>query len=207
MSTHRALVWCSAITSFVVSCGQIFTLLSFRFFSNLVGKDLSDQVENAQANFCCRSENNLLDKHGMDSSFVFNRGRRRGGSLWWTIRGGFAWKGYLLQALGISKGRDFTSSSIEKGREICHLGLWKGRKGLTGEFYGLIKSRKRSIFVIDSYLKTVHLQQLKGMQSSKQGMWKGYHLSIEVIRKGYLFREKWYKKRVRGWTWGRSLPV
>ena len=80
----------------------------------------------------------------MDSSFVFNRGRRRGDSLWWTIRGGFAWKGYLLQALGISKGRDFTSSSIEKGREICHLGLWKGRKGLTGEFYGLIKLRNLS---------------------------------------------------------------
>ena len=28
------------------------------------------------------------------------------------------------------------------------------------------------------------------MQSSKQGMLKGYHLSIEGIRKGYLFREK-----------------
>ena len=25
----------------------------------------------------------------------------------------------------------------------------------------------------------VHLQQLKGMQSSKQGMWKGHHFSIE----------------------------
>ena len=44
----------------------------------------------------------------------------------------------------------------------------------------------------------MHLQQLKGMQNSKQGMWKGYHLSIEAgIRKGYLFREKWV----------RSLPV
>ena len=33
------------------------------------------------------------------------------------------------------------------------------------------------------------------MESSKQGMWKGYHLSIEDgIRKGYLFREKWYIK-------------
>ena len=30
-------------------------------------------------------------------------------------------------------------------------GLWP--KGLTDEFYGFIKSRKRSIFVIDSYLK------------------------------------------------------
>ena len=37
-------------------------------------------------------------------------------------------------------------------------------------------------------------QQLKGMQSSKQGMWKGYYLSIERIWKGYLFHEKWYKK-------------
>ena len=36
---------------------------------------------------------------------------------------------------------------------ICHLGLWKGPKGLTDEFYGFIKLRKRSIFVIDSYLK------------------------------------------------------
>ena len=40
-------------------------------------------------------------------------------------------------------------------------------------FYGFIKSRKRYIFVIDSYLKTVYLQQLKGMPSFKQGMWKG----------------------------------
>ena len=32
------------------------------------------------------------------------------------------------------------------------------------------------------------------MQSSKQGMWKGYHLSIKGIQKGYLFREKWYIK-------------
>ena len=37
----------------------------------------------------------------------------------------------------------------------------------------------------------MYLQQLKGMQSSKQGMWKGYwyHLTIEGVRKGYLFRE------------------
>ena len=33
------------------------------------------------------------------------------------------------------------------------------------------------------------------MESSKQGMWKGHHLSIEDgTRKGYLFREKWYIK-------------
>ena len=32
------------------------------------------------------------------------------------------------------------------------------------------------------------------MQTSKQSLWKGYHLSIGCIRKGYLFREKWYIK-------------
>ena len=47
-------------------------------------------------------------------------------------------------------------SSPVKGREICQLGLWKGPKGLTDEFYGFIKCGSRkfySIFVIDSYLK------------------------------------------------------
>ena len=33
------------------------------------------------------------------------------------------------------------------------MGLWKGLKGITDEFYGFIKSRKRSVFVIDSYLR------------------------------------------------------
>ena len=32
------------------------------------------------------------------------------------------------------------------------------------------------------------------MQSCKQAVWKGYHLSIEGIRKGYLFRAKLYIK-------------
>ena len=36
------------------------------------------------------------------------------------------------------------------------------------------------------------------MQSSKRGKWKGYHLSIEGIRKGYLFREKWNIKGSEG---------
>ena len=46
----------------------------------------------------------------------------------------------------------------------------KGPKGLTDKFYGFIKSRKRSIFVIDSYLNDSALKQLKGVQSSNQGM-------------------------------------
>ena len=36
--------------------------------------------------------------------------------------------------------------------EIRSFGPVKGPKGLTDEFYGFRKSRKRSIFVIDSYL-------------------------------------------------------
>ena len=37
-------------------------------------------------------------------------------------------KGVFFWSLpsGIWKGRDFTSWSILNGREICHLGLWKG---------------------------------------------------------------------------------
>ena len=70
----------------------------------------------------------------------------------------------------------------------------KGPKRTTDKFYGFKKSRKCSIFVIDSYLKDSAFTAVKGMQSSKQGMWKGYHLSIDGIRKEYLFLEKWYKK-------------
>ena len=44
-----------------------------------------------------------------------------------------------------------------------------------------------------------HLQQLKGMQSSKWGKWKGYHLSKEGIREGYLFHEKWH---IKGYGFG-----
>ena len=47
--------------------------------------------------------------------------------------------------------------------------------------------------------KTVHLRQLKGMQSSKQGIWKGYHFSIECKRKEYLFCQTLYLK---GWGVG-----
>ena len=44
--------------------------------------------------------------------------------------------------------------------------------GLTEELYGFIKSRTRSIFVIDSYLKDSEFTAVKreAMQSSKQGM-------------------------------------
>ena len=49
-------------------------------------------------------------------------------------------------------------------RKICQFRSVKGPKGLTDKFYGFIKSRKRSIFVIDSYLNDSALKQLKGVQ-------------------------------------------
>ena len=38
------------------------------------------------------------------------------------------------------------------GKCVICIGSEKGPKGLIDEFFGFIKSRKRSIFVIDSYL-------------------------------------------------------
>ena len=48
----------------------------------------------------------------------------------------------------IRKGSNFTSWTILKGREICHLGLLKGPIGLIDEWYDFEKSRKRSVFEI-----------------------------------------------------------
>ena len=45
---------------------------------------------------------------------------------------------------------------------------------------------------------TVPLQQSKGMQSSKRGMWKGYHLSIEGIQKDSFFVKKWHILKGKG---------
>ena len=50
------------------------------------------------------------------------------------------------------------------------------------------------LWFIHDMLKTMHLQLLKGMQSSILGVWKGYHLSIDGIRKGGLFCQKRYIK-------------
>ena len=75
-------------------------------------------------------------------------------------------------------------------REICELGLCKGPKHeLTDEFYGFIKSRKRSIFVIDSYLKDSAFTKRDAKFQTRYVKGVPYHLSIECLRKGYLFRE------------------
>ena len=72
-------------------------------------------------------------------------------SLWWPVRGGSARKGYLFQVSGIWKSAEFTTRSISKDREICHLGLWQGPKGLTDEFYGFIALRSHLLPLFISY--------------------------------------------------------
>ena len=63
-------------------------------------------------------------------------------------------RGTFSRLQAYKKGWYLTSWSMQKGREICHLDLWKGPKELTDKFYDFIKTRKRSVkFVIDSYLK------------------------------------------------------
>ena len=44
------------------------------------------------------------------------------------------------------------------------------------------------------------------MESSKLGLWKGYHLSVKGIRKGYLFFQKWYKKWYGFELWSGASP-
>ena len=46
----------------------------------------------------------------------------------------------------------------------------RAQKGRTDECYGFIKSGKRSLFVICSYLKDSAFTAVKRVESSKQGM-------------------------------------
>ena len=71
------------------------------------------------------------------------------------------------------------------------MGLLKGEKGLTDGFYGFIKSRKRSIFVIANDINDGAFTAVKVLNKECE---RRNHLSIEGIRKGYLFRDKWYIK-------------
>ena len=63
--------------------------------------------------------------------------------------------------------------------DICHFDLWKDQKGLTGALYGFDFLFLWSIPIT----KTLLLQQSEGIQSSKLGMWKGYHFSVEAMQK------------------------
>ena len=89
-----------------------------------------------------------------------------------SIRGVPARKGHLLKASGISQ----VGVYERVYREICYFSLQKGPKGATDEFYGNEKFEKTFLFCgLFIFSKTVHFQ---GMESSKLGMWKGYHLSM-----------------------------
>ena len=74
-------------------------------------------------------------------------------------------KGYLFHASGYPF---IYFVPVYKGN--LSFGSVKGPKGLTDEIYGFIKSRKRSIFVTDSYLNDSAFTTVKEIQSSKQGM-------------------------------------
>ena len=58
---------------------------------------------------------------------------------------GIVWKGCLFQALGIWKGRDFTSWSIKRAGNLSFRFV-RDLKGLTGAFYGFKKDKKTSWF-------------------------------------------------------------
>ena len=86
----------------------------------------------------------------------------------------------------------FQALGIWKGRVICYFRLKNCLNALQKNAIDVKKLRTFSGFLIYSYLKTVHLQQLKGVQSRKLGMWKGCYLSMKGIRKEYRFWKKWW---------------
>ena len=101
----------------------------------------------------------------------------RGKPLQWPIREAppELRNGYLFQTSGVvevyervGKSVSFWSAKRPKRANRRILWLWKSRDNFL-------------VFWFVHSLKTVHLQQLKVMQSSKLGIWKGYHLSIEGI--------------------------
>ena len=112
-------------------------------------------------------------------------------------------KGVPLSVFRYMKGyrRVFTSRSrsIWKGREICHLGLWEDPKGLTDEFYGFKKSKKRSIFVIDCYLKDSAFTAVKRDAKFLTRYVKGVPFVNRRYTRVVPFSWKKVYKRVRGW--------
>ena len=86
----------------------------------------------------------------------------RGNSQWWPIRGGSAQKRYIFRLQVYERvGISLVEVYKRVGKSGCHLGLWEAPKGVTDRFYGFIKLRKRSVFVIDSYLKDSALRAFK----------------------------------------------
>ena len=80
-------------------------------------------------------------------------------------------RGALFLGFRYMNGKGFHKLNYIKGGEILHLGLWKGPTGLTYKFYGFKK------------------WQLKGMQSSKQGVWRGNICQQKAYERGTFFLE------------------
>ena len=78
-----------------------------------------------------------------------------------------------------------------KGREICHFGLSKVPKGLTGAFYGREKVEKTFWFCdLFIFKRQPHLTPVNRDVKFQSKYVKGYHLSTEGIRKRNLFSQK-----------------
>jgi len=73
-------------------------------------------------------------------------------------------------------------------------GSVKGPKGLTDEFYGFIRLRKRSIFVIESYLKERAFTAVKGYKVLNKVCEKSNIYQWKVNEKGTFFAKNSIQK-------------
>ena len=97
--------------------------------------------------------------------------------------------GTIFRLRRIKKGRDFISWSIRRGREIFPFVWKKGPEGLTDSFHGFEKVEK-TFWLCDLFIFFFRqsILKVKGYKVLNfLGVWKGYHLSMEGIRQGYLF--------------------
>ena len=104
------------------------------------------------------------------------------------------------------KGRDFTRRSIKIDAGNLSFPFVKRLRGLTEDNgCGIVKIISWFCYFFHS-LKIAHLQLFNLKQRSKVDMWKGYHLSMNVIQKVYLFYQKWYIQGSEIGSWGGASP-
>ena len=101
--------------------------------------------------------------------------------------------GTIFRLRRIKKGRDFITWSIWRGRRIFSFVWNKGQEGLTDAFHGFEKVEKTFCFCdLFTFFLRQSIWKVKGCKVLNfLGVWKGYHLSMEGIRKGYLFCQIW----------------
>ena len=91
---------------------------------------------------------------------------------------------WLYERVGISLVEVYERNSLIL---VCN----KAQKDYQWILWLWLKFRKCSGLRFIHILKPLHLQQLKGMQSFKLGMWKGAPFVNRRYRKGYFFSIKW----------------